>query len=103
MSNLSVRFPAPFPVTVAGDGGIGVEKENGVWIIAPDFSTLAEILPAALLDPSSKQIWIFDPVEDAYNVLTLDGLADALFKATSTTSLLIGTGAKVFTTQAGKD
>lgn len=103
MSNLSVRFPAPFPATVAGAGGISVEKENGVWTIAPDFSTLSEILPAALSDPSSKKVWLYDPVVGTYNVLSLAGLGDALFRATSTSSVTVGTGTKTFIIQPGKD
>jgi hypothetical protein len=102
-SNLKVRFPAPFPVTVTGSGGIAVSKADGIWIIEPDFAALAEILPAALADPSAKQIWVFDPVTESYNVLTLAGLGDALYKATSTTSLAIGAGSKTFVTQSGKD
>ena len=100
---LNVRFPAPFPVTVVGQGGITVFKEGGVWYIQPKFSDLAEILPAALLNPSSRQVWIYDPVGDEYNVLTLNGLVEALHAATSMTSLTIGTGARTFTTGAGKD
>ncbi len=103
MTGISVRFPAPFPATVAGQGGIAVEKENGVWIIAPDFGALAELLPAALVDPATRQIWVYDPVAGAYNVLTLAGLGEALHAATSATSLAVGTGARTFVTQAAKD
>src|SRR5262245_43149121 len=101
--NLTVRFPAPFPATVAGAGGIAVTKADGVWLVQPDFSALAAILPAALTDPSVKQVWVYDPVTGSYNVLTLAGLGEALHKATSTTSVAIGTGTKTFTVQSGKD
>src|SRR5215213_715645 len=100
--NLSLRFPAPFPSTVVGSGGIAVKKENGVWIIAPDFLQLATILPAAFTDPTTKQVWVYDPVGDTYNVMTLSGLGEALNKGASTASVAIGTGSKVFVTQAGK-
>lgn len=101
--NLVVRFPAPFPATVAGTGGIAVTKADGVWLVQPDFAALAAILPAALADPSAKQVWIYDPAADTYNVLTLAGLSEALHKATSTTSLAIGAGTKIFAVQSGKD
>jgi len=100
---LNVNFPAPFPVAVVGSGGITVFKEDGVWYIQPKFSDLAEMLPAALLNPSSRQTWVYDPVTGEYNVLTLTGLLEAVHEATSTTNLAIGTGGKIFTTQAGKD
>lgn len=101
--NLTIRFPAPFPSTVAGNGGIAVSKENGVWIVEPDFSALGEILPAALVDPTAKQVWVFDPITESYNVLTLGGLGEALYKATSTTNVAISAGSKTFVTQSGKD
>ena len=100
---MKIKTPVPFPATVAGTGGIKVSKSAGVWTIAPDFSRLSAVLASAISDPTTKQIWLWDPVTDHYNVLTLAGLGDALYKMTSTTPLAIGTGAKAFTTQAGKD
>lgn len=100
---LQGRILVRIPATLQGTGGITVEKEDGTWTISPDFSGLTEILASSVSDPSSKQIWIYDPDENEYNVLTLSGLGDALFVATSTTSLAIGTGSKSFTTQAGKN
>ena len=101
--NLKLRVPVPFPATVAGAGGIAVTKENGLWTIKPDFGALASVAAANVADPSLKQIWIRDSIADEYNVLTLAGLGDALYKATSTTSLLIGVGSAAFATQANKD
>lgn len=103
MTALKLRTPVPFPARVQGSGGIAVSKGNGIWTVEPDFSGLAAITGTDVGDPRSKQVWIYDPSLGEYNVLTLAALGDALFLATSTTILTIGTGSKVFTIQAGKD
>jgi len=103
MTNLRMRVPVPFPANVAGEGGITVEKLSGVWIVRPAFDDLAELAGSNVDNPTGKDVWIWDPLTDTYNVLTLNGLAVALYTATSTTSLAIGAGSKTFTTQAGKD
>jgi hypothetical protein len=103
MSGLKLRALARFPANVTAVGGIKVIKESGEWTISPDFASLDAIVASNISDPTLKEIWIWDPLEDEYNVLTLAGLGDALYKATSTTSLAIGTGSKVFVTQSGKD
>lgn len=103
LPRMKIKAPVPFPATVAGSGGIAVSKSNGVWTIAPDFTQLASVLASAVADPTSKEIWIWDPVTDAYNVLTLAGLGQALFQMTSTTSVTIGAGSQTFATQSGKD
>lgn len=101
--NMKLRAPVPFPANVTGTGGIGVVKENGIWTISPDFGDIAAIVASAVSDPTTKQIWIWDSVTDEYNVLTLAGLGDALYKMTSTTSLAISIASKTFVTQSGKD
>jgi hypothetical protein len=103
MSTIKLRGKVNFPANVTATGGIGVEKVAGVWTIHPEFSDLDTVLASAVSDPTTQQIWIYDPINDSYAVLTLAGLGDALYKMTSTTSLAIGTGSKVFTTQTGKD
>lgn len=103
VQNLKLRVPVSFPASVTGYGGISVSKANGVWEIGPDFSELSAVVASAVTDPSLKEIWLFDPGTNEYNVLTLGGLGDALYKLTSTTSLSVGTGSKTFTTQANKD
>lgn len=97
------RVQTRLPATLQATGGLSVSKTSGVWTLTPDFSQLDEVLAPALTDPTSKQLWIYDPVTGQYNVLDLTGLGDALFKLTSTTSLAVGTGSKTFTTQSGKD
>ena len=103
LPRMKIKTPVPFPANVAGTGGIKVTKANGVWTIEPDFSALNAVLASAIADPTTKEIWLWDPATDDYTVLTLAGLGDALFKLTSTTSLAIGTGSKTLATQSGKD
>ena len=98
--NIKLRSPVPFPAAVVGNGGIAVTKSNGLWLIEPDFSALSTI--SVLADPTSKQVWIFDPVTGDYNVLTLAAVGASLFVGTSTTSVAIGGGSKSFATQPGK-
>jgi hypothetical protein len=74
-TNLKRRVMVPFPASVAGRGGMRVTKENGIWYVEPGFDDIASIVASAVSDPTSKQIWIFDPVTETYNVLTLAGLA----------------------------
>src|SRR5262249_32594305 len=57
----------------------------------------------SLTDPSSKQVWVWDPIADTYSVLTLSQLGDALYVATSATSQAIGNGSRTFDIQKGKD
>jgi len=101
--NISVRVIPKIPATLVGSGGIGISKENGVWTIEPSWDDLQLIAPGVLLDPSTKEIWVHDPVTDVYNRMTLAGLGQALWWGTSITANLIGAGSKTFTTQSGKD
>ena len=101
-ANIKLKSPVVFPANVSGAGGIKVSKDNGAYTIQPDFSALGTFLPGDLTDPTSKQVWVYDPVQGTYSVMTLANLGDALYSATSTTSLAIETGSKVFTTQSGK-
>lgn len=101
-SNIKGRVSASFPVSVVGTGGIAVSKDSGVWTVEPAFDELTTIEPSLLTNPSAKQMWIYDPVTDEYNVMTLLGLGEALYVASSTTEFSIGTGSKAFTTQQGK-
>src|SRR5262245_37362752 len=100
MQNIKLLSQVPFPASAAGNGGIKVTKSAGQWLIEPDFASLAAV--ASLPNPTSKQMWIFDPVSGDYNVLTLAAIGASLFTATSATSVVIGTGAKSFVTQPGK-
>lgn len=100
---LKRKVSATFPTLVVGAGGIKVTKVNGIWTISPDFAALTTLSGAAVPDPSLKQILLWDPGTGQYNSLTLAGLGDSLYKATSATSFAIGTGSKAFTTQTNKD
>lgn len=117
------RFKTQLPATLQGDGGIAVSKVNGIWTIEPDWSALA--LEETLPEPEDRQLWVYDPGEDTYLRLSMQGLIDALpagpagedgedgatgatgatgpgYAATSVTSNAIASsGSKTFTTQAG--
>lgn len=84
-ANIRVNVSAPFPSLVLGTGGINVVKVNGVWTISPDFAALSVI--TSLADPTSKEVWVFDPVTGVYNVMTLAVLV-SLFAGTVGTGLL---------------
>lgn len=103
MTTLKLKGKVNFPATVTASGGLQVVKSNGVWTVSPNFAGLTSVSAASVADPSTQQVWIYKPSDNSYAVLTLAGLGDALYKATSTTSLAIGTGSKAFTTQSGKD
>lgn len=103
MTNLRLRSRVNFPATVRGIGGIGVAKSSGEWIVQPQFSDLPLLAPAQLVDPATKQIWVYDAALKTYAVLSLLGLSQALTTLTSTTSTLIATGPATFTVQANKD
>lgn len=103
MTKLRLRSKVNFPANVTADGGIAVRKESGQWVVYPKFSDLVSIAASSVQDPTTQQVWIYNPAEDTYAVLTLGGLGDALFKLTSTTSNSIGLGSKTFTVQSNKD
>jgi hypothetical protein len=103
MTKLRLRSKVNFPANVTADGGIAVRKESGQWVVYPKFSDLVSIAASSVQDPTTQQVWIYNPAEDTYAVLTLGGLGDALFKLTSTTSNSIGLGSKTFTVQPNKD
>jgi hypothetical protein len=103
MSTIKLRGKINFPATVTGTGGLQVVKANGIWTVSPNFAGLTSIPASSVADPTTQQVWIYNPTANSYAVLTLAALGDALFKLTSNTSLLIGTGSKVFATQTNKD
>lgn len=99
-SNLKLKMPAPFPSNVIGVGGLQVQKLNGLWTVGPNFAGLAQI--AALPDPTAKEVWVFDPLTNTYNVMTLAALGASLFQDTSATPQTIGAGSFTFTVNPGK-
>ena len=106
--NISVRVLPKIPATMVGAGGIGISKVNGKWTIEPSWGDLQLIAPGVLLDPTTKEIWVHDPVTDIYNRMTLGGLGQALFWGTSSTVNTIAASAfpgtaRTFQTQSGKD
>lgn len=103
MTALRLRTRINFPASVTANGGIAVDKQAGVWIVHPQFSDLQVLLPANVPDPSTQQIWIYNPATNSYAVLTLLGLSQALYTMHSTSAVLIGTGAKTFAVEQNKD
>jgi len=101
--NIGVRVIPKIPATMTGVGGIGISKENGVWTIEPAWDDLQLIAPGILLDPTSKELWVRDPLTDTYYRMTLAGLGQAIFWGTSDTPTLIAAGPKTMVTQTGKD
>jgi hypothetical protein len=99
---LKRKVSVPFPSLVTGTGGIKVVKSNGIWTSA-GLSPGSGLSPPRRCPTRRKTNLDLGPGHGEYNVLTLAGLGDALYKLTSTTSLAIGTGLKTFVTQANKD
>lgn len=73
---LKLRAKVNFPATVGATGGLAVAKANGVWTVEPDWSYLS--LETTIPDASGRQLWTFDPVNDAYYRLSVQALIDNL-------------------------
>jgi hypothetical protein len=99
-ANIRVNVQVPFPALVTGIGGIGISKVNGIWTVQPNFGSLTVI--SSLPNPTTKEVWIFDPVLGLYNVMTLGAVASSIFTDTSTSSNTIGTGTLTFVANPGK-
>lgn len=68
-ASIRVNVSVPFPTRVVGAGGIAVTRSNGVYTIQPNFGALGLIATPA--DPTTKQIWVYDPITGIYNRITL--------------------------------
>jgi len=73
---IKLRSKVNFPATVTATGGLAVAKANGVWTVEPDWSYLS--LETTIPDASGRQLWTFDPVNDAYYRLSVQALIDNL-------------------------
>lgn len=73
---IKLRSKVNFPATVNATGGLAVAKANGIWTVEPDWSylTLETVIP----DASGRQLWTFDPINDAYYRLSVQALIDNL-------------------------
>lgn len=76
MTALKLRSKVNFPATVTATGGLAVAKANGIWTVEPDWSYLS--LETSIPDASGRQLWTFDPVNDAYYRLSVQALIDNL-------------------------
>ncbi|MDQ5914251.1 MAG: hypothetical protein QG584_133, partial [Pseudomonadota bacterium] len=93
---IKLRSKVNFPATVTATGGLAVAKANGVWTVEPDWSYLS--LETAIPDASGRQLWTFDPVNDAYYRLSVQALIDNLPDGPPGTAATITAG----TTTTGK-
>ena len=73
---IKLRSKVNFPATVTATGGLAVAKENGVWTVEPDWAYLS--LETTIPDAAGRQLWTFDPVNDAYYRLSVQALIDNL-------------------------
>ena len=76
MTALKLRSKVNFPATVTATGGLAVAKANGIWTVEPDWSYLS--LETSIPDASGRQLWTFDPINDAYYRLSVQALIDNL-------------------------
>lgn len=93
---IKLRSKVNFPATVTATGGLAVAKANGVWTVEPDWSYLS--LETAIPDAPGRQLWTFDPVNDAYYRLSVQALIDNLPDGPPGTAATITAG----TTTTGK-
>lgn len=68
-ANIRVNIGAPFPARVSGASYITVVKYNGLWTIVPNYSLLGA--PIGNLDPTVKEVVIYDVGTGVFNVITL--------------------------------
>lgn len=119
-ATVKLRGKVNFPATVTAEGGFEIAKANGIWTLRPKWTDLA--VETTIPDPSARQLWTLDPVNNVYARLSVQALIDNLpagpegpqgpagtngsdgagYGGTSATSLIIANSVtKVFTTQAG--
>lgn len=89
------------------------EASTGTWVRAKDFNGPNDVVSGTVVyknegaqDIARWQLTTADPITIGTSTLTFtaaETIISAGLSATSTTSLAIGTGSKVFTTQASKD
>jgi hypothetical protein len=73
---IRARTKTYIPATLTATGGLGVEKENGVWTISPDWDGL--VLETSIPDPSDRELWTKKADEDEYTRLSVQYLIDNL-------------------------
>jgi hypothetical protein len=57
-------------------GGLKVEKQNGRWTFAPDWSVLT--LETTIPDPQNRHIWTLNPNTGVYTRITVQNLINSL-------------------------
>ena len=71
MANLKLKTLPVFPTKVQGEGGIGVEKNNGVFTIEPRWEDLNL---AASISANNMQVWVRDSSDSTYKRVALSTL-----------------------------
>lgn len=71
LPTLKIKAKINFPATVQGEGGISVEKANGVWTIEPDWTALNL---AGSINASNQQVWVYNTVTGDYERVSLTTL-----------------------------
>lgn len=101
-ATVRINVPISFPAQVYPGPGLSIAKANGIYTVSLNYAGLGALGAAGISDPGLKGLAILDTVSGVYNFMTLGGFGDALFKLTSTTSLVIGAGSFAFVTQPNK-
>lgn len=73
--NLRINLRATFPVQVEGAAGIGVSKQNGIYTIANEYPSLAEI--GSIPIPAQKAVVVYDLTTGVYNLVPTSALPGA--------------------------
>lgn len=108
-ASLKMRVIPKYPASYRAGPGIAIDQAAGVVTTSVDFTNLER---DDITDPTSLYVGAWDPSENLFKLFKgsnfkgdpgtpgTPGTAGSGYRATSTTSLLIGTGSKTFTTQA---
>lgn len=71
MASLKLKMLPVFPTKVLGTGGIGVNKESGVYTIEPEWDDLALALS---ISANNMQVWVRDATDSTYKRVALSTL-----------------------------
>ena len=73
---MRARVLSRLPATLTAEGGLAVNKANGIWTFAPDWSVLEQL--TVLPEPESKSLWVLDDETDVYYRLSMQAVIDSL-------------------------
>lgn len=75
-ANIRINARVPFPSLVQGAAYISLTKVNGIWTIAPNWTTLAQL--SSISDPTLKEVIVYDIVSGQFNTVSLATLLTIL-------------------------